>query len=384
LSITQRLGKKSIYGWALSKAQTMKLSIPNYILSIKPYTPGKPLEELEREYGIADSIKLASNENPLGPSPMALEAIKQAIPKLNRYPDGSGYDLIQKISNLIGLSPQHIVLGNGSDEIIGMLAFAMLQPGDEAILPNPSFLMYEIMVRGAGATPVFVPLTSLSIDLEEVKKKITSKTRMIFLCNPNNPTGTIITKKDFETFIKEIPDEIIVVVDEAYIEFVRDKNCAVSFEYIDDMTPLVTLRTFSKVYGLAGLRIGYGVMPAKIADILNRIRLPFNANSLAQVGAGAALEDKRFIEKVTALIHEGLDFLYDALGRLGITYFPTQTNFFLIDVRKDADEIYENMLRQGVIVRSMKSYGYPNYIRINVGLHEENVRFLKALEKSMA
>jgi histidinol-phosphate aminotransferase len=384
LNITQRLGNKSIYGWTLSKAQTMKLSIPDYILSIKPYTPGKPLEELEREYGIDNSIKLASNENPLGPSPMALEAIKQAIPKLNRYPDGSGHDLIQKISNLIGLSPQHIVLGNGSDEIIGMLAFAMLQPGDETILPHPSFLMYEIMVRGAGATPVFVPLTSLSIDLEEVKKKITSKTRMIFLCNPNNPTGTIITKKDFETFIKEIPDEIIVVVDEAYIEFVRDQNCAVSFEYIDDMTPLVTLRTFSKVYGLAGLRIGYGVMPAKIADILNRIRLPFNANSLAQVGAGAALEDKRFIEKVIALIHDGLDFLYDALGRLGINYFPTQTNFLLIDVRKDADEIYENMLRQGVIVRSMKSYGYPNYIRINVGLHEENVRFLKALKKSLA
>ena len=207
---------------------------------------------------------------------------------------------------------------------------------------------------------------------------------MIFLCNPNNPTGTIITKKDFETFIKEIPDKIIVVVDEAYIEFVRDQNCAVSFEYIDDMTPLVTLRTFSKVYGLAGLRIGYGVMPAKIADILNRIRLPFNANSLAQVGAGAALEDKKFIEKVIALIHEGLDFLYDALDGLGIRCFPTQANFFLIDVRKDADGIYESMLRQGVIVRSMKSYGYPNYIRVNVGLHEENVRFLKALEKSMA
>ena len=362
----------------------MKLSIPDYILSIKPYAPGKPLEELEREYGIINSIKLASNENPLGPSPMAFEAIKQAIPKLNRYPDGSGYDLIQKISNHIGLSPQHIVLGNGSDEIIGMLAFAMLQPGDEVILPVPSFLMYEIMVRCAGSTPVFAPLISLSIDLEEVKKKITSKTRMIFLCNPNNPTGTIITKKDFETFIKEIPDEIIVVVDEAYIEFVRDQNCAVSFEYIDDMTPLVTLRTFSKVYGLAGLRIGYGVMPVEIADILNRIRLPFNANSLAQVGAGAALEDKKFIKKVIALIHEGLDFLYDALDGLGIRCFPTQANFFLIDVRKDADEIYESMLRQGVIVRSMKSYGYPNYIRVNVGLHEENVRFLKALEKSMA
>jgi histidinol-phosphate aminotransferase len=244
--------------------------------------------------------------------------------------------------------------------------------------------MYEIMVRGAGATPVFAPLTSLSIDLEEIKKKMTSNTRMIFLCNPNNPTGTVISKKDFENFIQEMPSEVIVVVDEAYIEFVRDQNCVKSFEYLDNITPLVTLRTFSKAYGLAGLRIGYGVMPVEIADILNRIRLPFNTNSLAQAGAGAALEDKIFLEKVISLVHEGLDFLYDAIDSLGINYFPTQTNFFLIDVRKDADEIYEDMLRQGVIVRSMKSYGYPNYIRINVGLHEENVRFLKALEKSLA
>ena len=362
----------------------MKLSIPDYILSIKPYAPGKPLEELEREYGIGDSIKLASNENPIGPSPMAVVAIKESINKLNRYPDGSGYDLIRKISNHIGFSPQQIVLGNGSDEIIGMLAVALLQQGDEVILPVPSFLMYEIMVRSAGAIPVFVPLISLSIDLEEIKEKITSKTRMIFLCNPNNPTGTAISKRDFENFLHEMPPEVIVVVDEAYIEFVRDQNCVKSIEYMDNKRPLVTLRTFSKVYGLAGLRIGYGVMPAEIANILNRIRLPFNTNLLAQAGAAAALDDKIFLEKVISLVHEGLDFLYDALDGLGIRYFPAQTNFFLIDVRKDADEVYESMLRQGVIVRSMKSYGYPNYIRINVGLHEENVRFLKAIEKSLA
>lgn len=362
----------------------MKLSVPDYILSIKPYTPGKPIEELEREYGIDDSIKLASNENPIGPSPMAVAAIKEATKKLNRYPDGSGHDLIRKISNKIGFSPQHIVLGNGSDEIIGMLALAMLQPGDEVILPVPSFLMYEIMVRGAGATPVFVPLVSLSIDLKEIQKKMTSKTRMIFLCNPNNPTGTIISKRDFENFMQDIPPEVIIVVDEAYIEFVRDQNCVKSLEYLDNIRPLVTLRTFSKAYGLAGLRIGYGVMPVEIADVLNRIRLPFNTNSLAQAGAAAALEDTIFLEKVMSLVHEGLDYLYDALDTLGVTYFSTQTNFFLIDVRKDADEIYEDMLRQGVIVRSMKSYGYSNYIRINVGLHEENVRFLKALEKSLA
>ncbi len=362
----------------------MKVPVPDYILSIRPYSPGKPLEELEREYGIADSIKLASNENPLGPSPKAIEAIKKAMPRLNRYPDGSGHDLIRKISDHLGISSRNIVLGNGSDEIIGMLAFALLQSGDEAVLPNPSFLMYEIMARGAGAVPVFVPLTSLAIDLDRILERITPKTRIIFLCNPNNPTGTIITKNDFDAFIKEVPEDVIVVMDEAYIEFVRDQNCAVGCEYMDNKTPVVVLRTFSKVYGLAGLRIGYGIMPAAVADILNRIRLPFNANSLAQVGACAALGDKAFIEKVVSLIHEGLDFLYDALDRRGIQYFPTQTNFFLINVLKDADDIYENMLGQGVIVRSMKTYGYPNYIRVNVGLHEENIRFLQALEKSMA
>ena len=363
--------------------KNMKLSVPDYISSIKPYVPGKPTEALEREYGIVDSIKLASNENPLGPSPKAVEAIKQAIGNLHRYPDGSGHNLIQKISKHFGLSPQNIVLGNGSDEIIGMLASAFLQPGEEVILPRPSFLMYEITAFAVGATPVFVPLKSLSIDLKKITEGITSKTRMVFLCNPNNPTGTIVSKNDFEKFLKKIPPEVIVVVDEAYIEFVRDQNCARSIYYIDDTRPLITLRTFSKAYGLAGLRVGYGIMPKEIANLLNRVRPPFNTNSLAQAGACAALDDTIFFKKTLALVHEELDFLHDALDRLGIKYFPTQTNFFLVDVGKDADEIYENMLRQGVIVRSMKSYGYSNYIRINVGLHEENVRFITALEKSL-
>jgi len=361
----------------------MKLSVPDYIASIKPYVPGKPIEALEREYGIVDSIKLASNENPLGPSPKAVEAIKRIMGNLHRYPDGSGHNLIKKISEHFGFPPENIVLGNGSDEIIGMLASAFLQPGEEIILPRPSFLMYEITALAVGATPVFVPLKSLSIDLERITEEITSKTRMVFLCNPNNPTGTIVSKNDFEKFLKKIPPEVIVVVDEAYVEFVRDQNCARSTDYIDDSRPLITLRTFSKAYGLAGLRVGFGIMPKEIANLLNRIRHPFNTSSLAQAGACAALDDTIFVEKTVALVHAELDFLHDALDRSGIKYFPTQTNFFLVDVGKDADEIYENMLRQGVIVRSMKSYGYSNYIRINVGLHEENVRFITALEKSL-
>ncbi len=359
----------------------MKLSIPDHILSIKPYVPGKPLEELEREYGIKKSIKLASNENPLGPSPMAVKAIGSALEKLNRYPDGSGYNLINRIAEKLKVSPGNIVLGNGSDEIISMLTNTLLKPGDEVILPQPSFLIYDIMVRSAGATCVKVPLNSLSIDLEEIKKKVTPKSRMVFLCNPNNPTGTIILKKEFESFLESIPPEIVVVVDEAYIEFVREQKCACGIDYIDSKRPLVVLRTFSKAYGLAGLRIGYGVMSDEISGIINRIRLPFNTNSLAQVGAAAALDDEKFFKKTQNLVHEGLDFMYSTLDRLGIKHFPTQANFFLIDVERDADEVFEKMLGHGVIVRSMTSYGYPHYIRVNAGLRDENARFIKALDK---
>ena len=360
----------------------MHLSVPDYIVSIQPYSPGKPLKELEREYGISDSIKLASNENPLGPSPKAIEAIKGAVENINRYPDASGHDLTKKISESLGIRQGNIVLGNGSDEIIGMLTTALTQAGDEVIMPWPSFVMYDIMIRSVGAIPVYVPLNSLSIDLNSIQSRITPKTRMVFLCNPNNPTGTVFSKTDFETFLQGIP-KIVIVVDEAYIEFVQDKKCARSIDYLNTDAAIVTLRTFSKAYGLAGLRIGYGIMPQKIADLINRIRLPFNANSLAQVAAIAALEDKNFLQKTVDIVQEGLDFLYDSLERLGIKYFPSQANFFLIDVEKDADEIFEKMLRQGVIVRSMTSYGYPNYIRINVGLRNENVRFIKALEKAI-
>ncbi len=358
----------------------MNFFVPDYILSINPYSPGKPLEELEREYGISDPIKLASNENPLGPSPMAVEAIKCSLDKLNRYPDGSGHDLINKISEKLKIKPDNIVLGNGSDEIIGMLTRALLKRGDEVVLPWPSFLMYDIMVRSVGAVPVYVSLKSLSIDLSNIQSRITQRTRMVFLCNPNNPTGTIFSKKDFESFLESIP-EVIVVVDEAYIEFVQDKYCARGVDFLETGKGVVTLRTFSKAYGLAGIRVGFGVMSEEIAGVLNRIRPPFNVNSLAQVGAMAALEDEAFLNKTLNLVHEELGFLCNSLDKLGIKYFPTQANFFLIDVKKNADEVFESMLREGVIVRSMTSYGYPEYIRINVGLHDENVRFIKAIDK---
>jgi histidinol-phosphate aminotransferase len=354
--------------------------VPENILSIHPYAPGKPLEELEREYGIANSVKLASNENPLGPSPMAIEAVRKALPNVHRYPDGSGFYLVKKLAERLSVSPANIVLGNGSDEIIGMLTNALLRPRDEVILPMPSFLMYDIMVKCAGAVSVYVPLVSQAIDLAGLEKHVTSRTRMVFITNPNNPTGTIVLKDDFERFLNNIPPDVVVVVDEAYIEFVRDSRCAYSHEFFDAGPPVVSLRTFSKAYGLAGLRIGYGVMPEELSSILHRVRQPFNANALAQVAAAAALDDQDFLEKTVRLIHGELDYLFTGLEKRGLPCFPTQTNFFLLDVKGNADEIFEKLLQKGVIVRSMSSYGYPEFIRVTVGLHEENVKFLEALD----
>jgi histidinol-phosphate aminotransferase len=359
----------------------MNLNIPEYILSIKPYKPGKPLEELEREYGIKDSIKLASNENPLGPSPKAISAIQAAMPGLHRYPDGSGYLLINKLADTLGVSPGQIILGNGSDDVIGMLARAYLRAGNEAVMTAPSFLMYEIFVRSAGATPVFVPLKSLAVDLDAMLSAISPRTRMIFLNNPNNPTGTFITKVEFDAFLSRLPDNIVVVLDEAYIEFAQAPECVNGLELVQNSRPLAVLRTFSKIYGLAGIRIGYGVMPSEMASLLNRVRQPFNVNSLAQAAAIGALDDDEFLNKTKTLIQEELSFMQAYLKKIGVDFFPTQANFFLIDVKGDADAVFNMMLREGVIVRSMVSYGYPQYIRVNAGLRKENIRFLIALEK---
>lgn len=361
----------------------MRPLTPDYILDLKPYKPGKPLEELQREYGISDSIKLASNENPLGPSPKALAAIRAALGSLHRYPDAGAFKLKHKIAAKFGLAPANVVLGNGSDEIIGMLTRAFLQPGDEVILPKPSFLMYSILVRSAGAHPIAVPLKGLVLDLEGMRARITPKTRMIFLCNPNNPTGAFISDGELGEFLETVAPELPVVVDEAYFEFVRDAAAVGSMQHLGRRA-LVTLRTFSKVYGLAGLRIGFGVMAPEIADILNRVRQPFNASNLAQAGALAALDDTAFLNRTIRVIHEGLDFLYRGLDKIGVPYFRSQANFFMIDVGRPADAVFEALLREGVIVRSLTEYGFPSYIRINAGLPPENTRFLKALTKVLA
>jgi len=357
-----------------------RLLIPNHIQSIDPYVTGKPLEEVEREYGIADSIKLASNENPLGPSPKALAAIQNALSKLNRYPDGAAHELTRKLSSHLEIPTESLILGNGSDELIGLLCLALLQPGDEAIIPQPSFLMYEISVRATGATPVFIPLRDMAVDLDGILGCVTPETRMVFICNPNNPTGTIIDEQPFREFLEELPPSAAVVIDEAYAEFVRDAAYAQGMALLPEHRNLAVLRTFSKAYGLAGLRIGYGAMAPELTELLHRIRPPFNASSLAQAGALAALSDQEFLQETVKLVHNGLDELYAALKHRGIRYIPSEANFFLIDLGRNADKVFEEMLRQGVIVRSMTSYGYPEFIRINAGLPTENQRFLDALD----
>ncbi|MBW1961058.1 MAG: histidinol-phosphate transaminase [Deltaproteobacteria bacterium] len=362
----------------------MNLNIPEHILSITPYQPGKPLDELKRETDARRTIKLASNENPLGPSPLALKAIEHTLNRIHRYPDSRGYELTEKLSARLGVEPRQIVLGNGSDDIIAMLTRALLKPGDEAIAAKPSFLMYDIAVRCSGAELIEVPLKNLGIDLKGYEKRITPKTRLIFICNPNNPTGVAVAKQDFKRFFSEIPGDIVMVIDEAYIEFVRDKQALNGMEYFCGDRPIVILRTFSKAYGLAGLRVGYGVMPALISDLLHRVRGPFNVNILGQAAAAAALDDEAFLNRTLRLTHEGLDFLYSSLDKLGVRYFPTQTNFFLIDVQKDADMVYEDLLSLGVIVRSMSAYDFPTFIRVNVGLPEENSFFIEALQKVLS
>ncbi len=361
----------------------MNLSIPNYIYSIKPYKPGKPIEELEREYGIKDSIKLASNENPLGPSPKAVKAMEAAVHRLHRYPDGSGYALTEKLSEKLGVGPETIVLGNGSDDVIGMLCRTLLAPCDEAVMTAPSFLMYEILVRSVGARPVFVPLNNLAVDLDAIVSAVTDRTRLVFINNPNNPTGTFICQDEFERFLKQLPPSLGVVLDEAYVEFARDPRCLDGLSLLEKNSQIAVLRTFSKAYGLAGIRIGYGVMAPELAELLHRIRQPFNTSLLAQEAAIAALDDKAFFERTLRLVATELDFLQQALKELGVSCFPTQANFFLIDVGRDADQVFEEMLKKGVIVRSMVSYGYPRYIRINTGTREENIRFLDAFEAVM-
>ncbi|HIP40089.1 MAG TPA: histidinol-phosphate transaminase [Desulfocapsa sulfexigens] len=360
----------------------MKIQVPENIKSIVPYPPGKPIEELEREYGVKDSIKLASNENAWGSSPKAIQAIRESLAKLNRYPDGSNYYLVQAIADKTGFSPDEVIVGNGSDDIIEFLVKAYVQNGDEVITSHPSFLMYQKVVQVRGGVNKIIPLKGMHHDLEAILASITDRTRLIFLDNPNNPTATAINPGDLYTFLSTVPESVIVVLDEAYVDFMDSEVQVDVYSLVHNSKGrcgVVALRTFSKAYGLAGIRVGYGLMSAEVAGFLHRVRQPFNVNQLAQVAAIAALNDTEFYEATLRKTREGKVWLQNEVEKLGCTSYSSQTNFFLVDVKGDATALYEAMLHQGVIIRSMKAYGYTNVIRITVGTTEENSRLIRTL-----
>ena len=364
----------------------MKLIVPENIAGIVPYPPGKPLEELEREYGITDSIKLASNENPWGPSPRAVAAIGDCLAGLHRYPDGSSFYLTEALAGWLGAGMDEIVLGNGSNEVIEFLVKAFVRAGDEVITSHPSFLMYQKFVQIRGGVNRVIELADMQHDLDAILSAVNDRTRLIFLDNPNNPCGTFFSGERFHRFLHALPETVILVLDEAYVDFVEPEERIDVLSLIrkpDGIPAVVALRTFSKAFGLAGLRVGFGLMHREIASLLHRVRQPFNINLPAQVGALAALEDREHYRTTLRRTREGREWLSREVERLGCVPYPSHTNFFLIDVRGDATVLYEAMLRQGVIVRSMKAYGFPDFIRITVGTREENQRFIDSLARCL-
>jgi histidinol-phosphate aminotransferase len=352
-----------------------------HLTQLTPYQAGKPLEELERELGLTDAIKLASNENPLGPSPLALAAIRDSLASLHRYPDSHAYYLKEELALNLGLAPQQLILGNGSDEVLDLLVRALVPPGGEVLSTTHTFLMYGLITQAVGGSFRPVPLREMQVDLQAMAQAVTPQTRLIIVNNPNNPTGTAFKRREWEDFLAAIPTTVAVVLDEAYNDFTDDPNVPSSLDYLAEDRPLVGLRTFSKAYGLAGLRIGYGFGPSELMDYLNRLRMPFNVNRLAQVAARAALQDTAFLSQTRKVVLAGKDQICKGLERLGLTYVPSQTNFVLIRVPQPGKEVYQAMLREGVIIRAMDAYGFPDYIRVNMGLPEENRRFLEALHK---
>lgn len=357
------------------------IRVPEYVASIKPYVPGKPVEELERELGITGSVKLASNENPAGPSKKALKALNGGLMEdLNRYPDGGGYYLKQALSKKAGVRPEELILGNGSNEVIDIAVRTFMKPGEEAVMAWPSFVVYPMSVQAQGCRGVKVPLRDFRHDLEAMADAVTENTRMFFIANPNNPTGTMNTDKEMAKLIERLPGDVILVVDEAYYEYVEDQAYADSMRHFRDGKNVLVLRTFSKIYGLAGLRIGYGIAKAAIIEEMNKIREPFNTSSLAQAAALAALEDEEHVERSRRINEEGKSYLYGRLDSLGVEYVPTEANFIYVLLKRDSGEVYGSLLRQGVIVRPMG----PGALRVTIGLKEENERFIEALKTAIS
>jgi len=349
---------------------------------IKPYVPGKPIEEVKREYNLDEVVKLASNENPLGPSPRAQEAMQNAVHEVNYYPDGNCYRLKQALKSRLGVKEEELIIGNGSDELLKLLAETYINPGDEAVMPYPSFSEYDFAMKVMGGVSYFVSLRSdFEYDLEAMLDAVNERTRMVFLCNPNNPTGTFISHRALKEFMDKLPRGVIVVIDEAYCEYASDPYFPHSLELLEEGYPILVLRTFSKIYGLAGLRVGYGIGPNQLIDDMYRVREPFNVNYMAQVAAEAALEDDLHLARSRTLVEEGRRQIAIGLEEMGLCPVPTQSNFFFVDIGVDSREAFPLFLKKGLIIRTGDIFGYPNYIRVNFGTLEQNQLFLDTLKE---
>lgn len=351
------------------------------VRALRPYEPGKPLEDLRRELGLANIIKLASNENPLGPGVSVQELIKKHVSELSRYPDGNGFALKAALAGFYGVNTEQITLGNGSNDVLELVANAFATPDNEVIFSEHAFAVYPLVTQAAGAKAIVVRAKKWGHDLQGMAEAINKKTRLVFIANPNNPTGTWLDKKGINEFLEKVPDHVIVVLDEAYAEYVKQENYAIGMDLLDRYPNLLVTRTFSKIYGLAGLRIGYGVSSPLVADLLNRVRQPFNVNSLALLAAEEALKDKQHVQHSVKLNGDEKDKIMNVLVAMGLSYIPSEGNFLAIDFAREAKPIYQALLENGVIVRPIANYGMPGYLRVTIGLPEENETFIQKLKK---
>jgi len=353
---------------------------PN-ILKIKPYVPGKPIEEVKREFNLKSVIKLASNENPYPPSPRVLRAIAAAGKAVNRYPDGNCFELRQELSKRLKVAPDQLVFGCGSDEVIVLAIRAFVRDGDEVVMAKPSFLVYSLASAAAGAKLVEVPLKSLWYDLDAMKAAVTPRTKIVFIGNPDNPSGRYVTKNEIARFLDGFPEDVLVFFDEAYFEYISAKDYPDTLALLKTRRNIIVARTFSKIYALAGLRIGYGIASPEVADLLNRTREPFNVTSVAQAAALAALKDQAYYKKILAETNCEREAICAALSKMGVEFSKGATNFIQVKVKKSSTEVTQALLKKGVIVRDMAAWGLTNYIRVSIGTPAENRRFLKSLSE---
>ena len=351
------------------------------VQKLSPYQTGKPIDELKRELGLDDIIKLASNENPLGCSPLAVQAIQAEMNQIGRYPDGNGFNLKYAIQQKFGFDLNRMTLGNGSNDILELVARAFIAQGQAAIYSQHAFAVYPLAVQAVGGVGIEVPAKNFGHDLDAMAAAITANTKVVFIANPNNPTGTWFGRAEFEQFMAQVPDSVLVVLDEAYVEYVIDADFINGFDYVNQYPNLLVSRTFSKAYGLASLRVGYAIASPDVTNILNRVRQPFNVNSFALAAAVASLQDEAFVAQIRALNNAGMTQLEAGLTALGLAYIPSKANFIAFDTARPCVPVFNALLQQGVIVRPVVNYGLPTYLRVSIGLESENARFLEALKQ---